>query len=156
MILFMLESRVDSALPNSVSHQPFLVASSAASVTRRSMRSWISFFTFRKGSAATRIARDARTALPSFLLFSTRMLTTLSFCAACWDSEVLTDDACLTREAILWRGLAIWRKEKSTSPTSSSSTALRASSFLSGGKRGQHHQHRHPQQHSVHPTSSSS
>merc|ERR1719217_1361219 len=51
MIFSSWKPRVVRAFPSSVSHQPFCVASAAASLNRRSMRFWISCFTFLEGSA---------------------------------------------------------------------------------------------------------
>mmetsp|Transcript_54179 Transcript_54179/g.117044 ORF Transcript_54179/g.117044 Transcript_54179/m.117044 type:complete len:216 (-) Transcript_54179:960-1607(-) len=51
-----LRSRVIFAWPSCSSQKPFLVASSVASLSRRSMRSWMSCFTLSKGSPVTRDA----------------------------------------------------------------------------------------------------
>merc|ERR1719235_1751229 len=59
-------SRSEFALPISVSHQPFWVASFCDSVRSRVMSCWISSFTLAKGSAAIFIARRFRSALLSF------------------------------------------------------------------------------------------
>mmetsp|Transcript_89121 Transcript_89121/g.174392 ORF Transcript_89121/g.174392 Transcript_89121/m.174392 type:complete len:259 (-) Transcript_89121:574-1350(-) len=55
--------RVCSLVDSSVSHQPLCSASSFASSIKRTMRSLIIFFTFAKGSSATRTARAERTRL---------------------------------------------------------------------------------------------
>mmetsp|Transcript_31671 Transcript_31671/g.67293 ORF Transcript_31671/g.67293 Transcript_31671/m.67293 type:complete len:272 (-) Transcript_31671:922-1737(-) len=60
-----LVSRVCSASATWPSHQPLWLASSCASFNSLSTKSWISSFTFAKGSLAARVAKARRGALPS-------------------------------------------------------------------------------------------
>mmetsp|Transcript_88070 Transcript_88070/g.274048 ORF Transcript_88070/g.274048 Transcript_88070/m.274048 type:complete len:209 (+) Transcript_88070:400-1026(+) len=64
--------RVCALIFNSVSHHTLCSASSFASATRRMRRSLIIFFTFRKGSAATRLAIAESTRLLSSWALSRR------------------------------------------------------------------------------------
>mmetsp|Transcript_93254 Transcript_93254/g.301479 ORF Transcript_93254/g.301479 Transcript_93254/m.301479 type:complete len:269 (-) Transcript_93254:812-1618(-) len=75
--------RTCSLEASSVSHHPLCWASSVASSWRRTMRSWIIFFTFSKGSSCTRVASAESRRL---LIISALVLrySTARSCAGLW------------------------------------------------------------------------
>mmetsp|Transcript_61579 Transcript_61579/g.193024 ORF Transcript_61579/g.193024 Transcript_61579/m.193024 type:complete len:229 (-) Transcript_61579:583-1269(-) len=83
-----LKSRFFVALPTSVSQKPFLVASCVDSARRRSMSLWMSVFTFRKGSADARAAREASEVLLKRPLSVSRNSRALPS-SCCWRCSVV-------------------------------------------------------------------
>mmetsp|Transcript_16144 Transcript_16144/g.42664 ORF Transcript_16144/g.42664 Transcript_16144/m.42664 type:complete len:311 (+) Transcript_16144:628-1560(+) len=81
---FIRKSRSELALASSVSQKPFLVASSVASDSRRSTRSWMSFLTLSKGSVATRCAMSDSSLLLQLAARPARKAAMRACRGLCW------------------------------------------------------------------------
>mmetsp|Transcript_16846 Transcript_16846/g.39528 ORF Transcript_16846/g.39528 Transcript_16846/m.39528 type:complete len:315 (+) Transcript_16846:724-1668(+) len=80
----MRKSRFCTALPISSSQKPFFVASCVASLRRRSIKFWMSTFTFAKGSAAICAAKEDSILLSSRLPSLCKRSETLCCTKLCW------------------------------------------------------------------------